>query len=95
MGVDQGSLILGFDDFFGAGMVKIRLPRVVDQEYKTILSPRCKSLVETLARLHYNVSTSGVLCFEQIRHASVAQLDRVVGFEPIGRGFESLRAHQI
>src|ERR1700722_10989041 len=25
--------------------------------------------------------------------APVAQLDRAIGFEPIGRGFESLRAH--
>jgi hypothetical protein len=27
-------------------------------------------------------------------YAPVAQLDRVPGFEPGGRGFESLRAHQ-
>ena len=27
--------------------------------------------------------------------APVAQLDRAAGFEPVGRGFESLRAHQI
>ena len=27
--------------------------------------------------------------------APVAQLDRATGFEPVGRGFESLRAHQI
>ena len=27
--------------------------------------------------------------------APVAQLDRVIGFEPIGRGFESLRAHHL
>ena len=27
-------------------------------------------------------------------HAPVAQLDRVSGFEPGGREFESLRAHQ-
>lgn len=26
--------------------------------------------------------------------APVAQLDRVTGFEPVGRGFESLRARQ-
>ena len=26
--------------------------------------------------------------------APVAQLDRAIGFEPIGRGFESLRARQ-
>ncbi len=25
--------------------------------------------------------------------APVAQLDRATGFEPVGRGFESLRAH--
>ena len=28
-------------------------------------------------------------------NAPVAQLDRVIGFEPIGREFESLRAHHI
>ena len=27
-------------------------------------------------------------------HAPVAQLDRVLGYEPRGRGFESCRAHQ-
>ena len=27
--------------------------------------------------------------------ASLAQLDRVTGYEPVGRGFESLLAHQI
>ena len=30
-----------------------------------------------------------------IQDALVAQLDRVTGYEPVGRGFESLRAHQI
>lgn len=30
----------------------------------------------------------------RILHAPVAQLDRVVAFEAIGRGFESLRARQ-
>ena len=28
-----------------------------------------------------------------MQNASVAQLDRVTGYEPVGRGFESLRAH--
>ena len=27
-------------------------------------------------------------------NAPVAQLDRVTGYEPVGRGFESLQAHQ-
>ena len=31
---------------------------------------------------------------KRLNKAPVAQLDRVIGFEPIGRGFESLRAHQ-
>jgi hypothetical protein len=26
-------------------------------------------------------------------YAPVAQLDRATGFEPVGRGFDSLRAH--
>ena len=30
-----------------------------------------------------------------VAHAPVAQLDRVLGYEPRGRAFESLRAHQI
>ena len=29
-----------------------------------------------------------------MRHALIAQLDRVFGYEPKGRGFESLSAHQ-
>ena len=37
------------------------------------------------AKLGYNASYT----------APVAQLDRVGGFEPLGRGFESLRVHQI
>ena len=28
-------------------------------------------------------------------HAPIAQLDRVTGYEPVGRGFESLSAYQI
>ena len=28
-------------------------------------------------------------------YAPVAQLDRVTGYEPVGRGFESLPAHQL
>lgn len=31
---------------------------------------------------------------KQFRHAPVAQLDRVFGYEPKGRGFESLLAYQ-
>lgn len=31
---------------------------------------------------------------QQFRHAPVAQLDRVFGYEPKGRGFESLLAYQ-
>ena len=28
-------------------------------------------------------------------HAPIAQLDRVTGYEPVGRGFESLSAYQL
>ncbi len=42
------------------------------------------------------------MCINQLRSAisifqsaPVAQLDRVIGFEPIGRGFESLQARQV
>ena len=30
-----------------------------------------------------------------LRYAAVAQLDRVTGYEPVGRGFESLQPYQI
>ena len=30
----------------------------------------------------------------EARYAPVAQLDRVTGYEPVGRGFESLPAYQ-
>lgn len=33
--------------------------------------------------------------YNKSRRDSVAQLDRASGFEPEGRGFESLRGHQI
>ena len=32
---------------------------------------------------------------KRLNKAPVAQLDRVIGYEPIGREFESLQAHQI
>lgn len=32
--------------------------------------------------------------YKQRSDAAVAQLDRVAGFEPVGRGFESLRLRQ-
>ena len=34
------------------------------------------------------IAVDAYYCYE---NASVAQLDRVGGFEPLGRGFESLR----
>ena len=30
----------------------------------------------------------------EVQNAPVAQMDRATGFEPVGRGFDSLRAHQ-
>ena len=33
-------------------------------------------------------------CLREITHAFLAQLDRVTGYEPVGRGFESLRTRQ-
>ena len=30
-----------------------------------------------------------------VAYAPVAQLDRVTGYEPVGRGFESLPAHHV
>ena len=30
-----------------------------------------------------------------VKNALVAQLDRVTGYEPVGRGFESLQARQV
>ena len=37
---------------------------------------------------------NNVLYYSYFLYAPVAQLDRVSGFEPDGRGFESLRARQ-
>ena len=41
-------------------------------------------------------NTSNAKCQLHLKQlpAPVAQLDRVGGFEPLGRGFESLRVHQ-
>ena len=36
----------------------------------------------------------GQCCRQSLVFAPVAQLDRAPGYEPGGRGFESLRAHQ-
>jgi hypothetical protein len=41
------------------------------------------------------VFTGGLFAVKSFRCAPVAQLDRAAGFEPVGRGFESLRARQI
>ena len=38
---------------------------------------------------------SGTISYTANFTAPVAQLDRVGGFEPLGRGFESLRVHQL
>lgn len=35
-----------------------------------------------------------MLVYISVKFAPVAQLDRVTGYEPVGRGFESLLAHQ-
>ena len=35
------------------------------------------------------------LLIERLASALVAQLDRVTGYEPVGRGFESLLAHHV
>ena len=35
------------------------------------------------------------LCYTlKVKYALLAQLDRVTGYEPVDRGFESLHAHQ-
>ena len=39
-------------------------------------------------RMCYNIRVDG-----KTSNAPVAQLDRVTGYEPVGRGFESLPAH--
>ena len=45
--------------------------------------------------LQTNCNTSNdKLSYNAINTAPVAQLDRVGGFEPLGRGFESLRVRQ-
>ena len=35
------------------------------------------------------------LYYNHVVYATVAQLDRVLGYEPSGQGFESLQLHQI
>ena len=35
-----------------------------------------------------------IIYLRLLSNAPVAQLDRVTGYEPVGRGFESLLAHQ-
>ena len=45
--------------------------------------------LDKLKIMCYNIS-----CVLGKTYASVAQLDRVTGYEPVGRGFEPLRAHQ-
>ena len=41
-----------------------------------------------------DASLAIIFPMDLINHAPVAQLDRVTGFEPVGREFESLRACQ-
>ena len=51
-------------------------------------------MADTFKGNHFGLQCHGrpvLTCFREC--APVAQLDRAIGFEPIGRGFESLRAH--
>ncbi len=41
------------------------------------------------------IASGGVRRYISASRAPVAQLDRVTGFEPVGREFESLQARQI
>ena len=46
--------------------------------------------------LHFAVDCDNIikLSVSSWRYAAVAQLDRVTGYEPVGRGFESLQPYQ-
>ena len=49
-----------------------------------------------LLNVIFPIDISAYICYNirvvRIQHAPVAQLDRVTGYEPVGRGFESLLA---
>jgi hypothetical protein len=60
---------------------------------------RAPDAVEVLFLKHRSSFRAGLLAnlekgYRQFFFAPVAQLDRAPGYEPGGRGFESLRAHQ-
>ena len=44
--------------------------------------------------LHLNIFCDTIIKLSVRRYAAVAQLDRVTGYEPVGRGFESLQPYQ-
>ena len=44
--------------------------------------------------LHLSDACASIVGHSRVRYAPVAQLDRVTGYEPVGRGFESLPAYQ-
>ncbi len=46
-------------------------------------------------RVNVTLTVSLQIPHNSCRRAPVAQLDRVTGFEPVGRGFESLRARHL
>jgi hypothetical protein len=58
------------------------------------LSVQLLCALSTAACLLYR-ATFGKLKELQLQCAPVAQLDRATGYEPVGRAFESLRAHHL
>ena len=43
--------------------------------------------------MHFTVCCAKIIKLSMRRYAAVAQLDRVTGYEPVGRGFESLQPY--
>ena len=62
---------------------------------KTDFSTATASVLATGERVSYTRQEfQGCRTILQFTSAPVAQMDRATGFEPVGRGFDSLRAHQ-
>ena len=43
----------------------------------------------TIQKIHLNINTNNILCYQQNYFAPVAQLDRALGYGPGGSGFKS------
>ena len=77
---------------FGSAKSRINFPA---SELRSVPNEPLSITPQTTPKTIETSDCRSSLLYNHAPYASVAQLDRVGGFEPLGREFESLRVHQI